>query len=178
MILSELHHQVERDASQVPTIFQHCKQILDFPDDLMQDLALQAATYGLLQSLFAHQVSTLIENKRGRPLTAELLDSYASCLTWTFVSASTKTMILSELRRQVERDESQVSTIFQHCRQIFEAPESLAQDVDLQAAAGNLLRCLHVHQMSALLRSNRASELSLAAEILELYAFWMHVGCI
>ncbi|KAK7000542.1 hypothetical protein R3P38DRAFT_1836031 [Favolaschia claudopus] len=172
MIVSELRHQVKRDRSQVSTIFRHCmEQLLESQDDLMQNLALQAATSGLLRSLCAHQVSGLIEKKRGQPLTAELLEVYASCLTWTFVDAETKAMILSELRRQIERDGNQACIVFLQCKQSLQTlAESFVQDAHLRESVASLLRCLSVHKSSILLGANDSKQLE--AEIRWLYEAW------
>ncbi|KAK7033421.1 hypothetical protein R3P38DRAFT_3265338 [Favolaschia claudopus] len=158
MILSEFCH------------FSHLKHILESSDRSLRDPGLQKLALQLMQSLYDHQVSYLIERTTGLPLTTEILELYAPYLSYRLVSAEAKTMIVSELRCRVQRDKSQVSSIFRHCiEQILESPDAnFMQDLALQEATSGLLQSLCAHQVSSLIEKKRGQPLT--AELLEVYA--------
>ncbi|KAF7350426.1 hypothetical protein MVEN_01347600 [Mycena venus] len=103
---------------------------------------LHAVAKPLLKRMYHRQASQFIKKNRNTPLSTTTLEIYSSYFPWTYVSSSTKDMILAELiaRSAFEADARAIvdSPVMHYIRQMLGAPDTGARISSCQLI-GNLV---------------------------------------
>ncbi|KAK7016347.1 hypothetical protein R3P38DRAFT_1402892 [Favolaschia claudopus] len=145
---------------------------------------LHAAAKPLLKFLYHRQVISMIRKHRGQALSVEALEIYASYLPWSFVSKSTKAILLSDLDCRALQSQSEALTMvdspmFQYLTEMqleesdsqLKIPDLGAEKELLQPAAKRLMKSLFNTLVCAFLEENSSRPLS--AEMLHKYTSYL-----